>query len=101
MKKSVILFLLFVLWIGTSIIAVVFINKHIEDKDSRLRCEIRNKIEVLFENQSSGSNFITFYDGFFDSPMNGAAVKNFSRTSIPAKPNKSDFKTIEAIVPGA
>lgn len=101
MKKSVILFLLFVLWIGSSITAVVFINKHIEDKDSRLRCDIRNKIEALFENQSSGSNFITFNDGFFDSPMHGAAVKNFTRASIPAKPKKSDFKNIEAISPGA
>ena len=101
MKRSVKLLLLFVLWIGASITTIILINKHIENKDSRLRCEIRDKINALFENQSNGSNFITFEYGLFDSPMNGCAVKNFKRASIPPKPKKSDFKNIEIISPEA
>ena len=101
MKRSVKLLLLFVLWIGASITTIILINKHIENKDSRLRCEIRDKINALFENQSNGSNFITFEYGLFDSPMNGCAVKNIKRASIPPKPKKSDFKNIEIISPEA
>ena len=101
MKKTIIIIILIAIWIFTSILAIILINKHIEDKSTRLRCEIRDKVNALFENQSDGSNFITFEYGLFDSPMNGGAVKNFKRASIPPKPKKSNYKNIESISPSA
>lgn len=89
MKKPIILVILFLLWIGASISAFLLIDKYIENKDNRLRREIRKKIENLFVNQSAGGPIITLEDGFFDSPMNGMPVKNYKKASIPAKPSKS------------
>lgn len=101
MKKTVLLIILFILWIGTSLSAVILINKHIKDKDNKLLCDIRNKIEDLFINQSDGSPYITFECGLFDSSMNGGRVKNFKRATIPPKPLKSSYAKIESISPGA
>ena len=69
--------------------AVVLINKHIEDKDNRLRSEIRDKIGALFVNQNDDDPLVTIEDGLYDSPMNNATVKNFKRAKIPSKPSKS------------
>lgn len=87
--------MLILVWIASSVTAVLLINKHIEDKDNRLRHEIRNGIEKIFENQSDGNAFITFDYGLFDSPMNGGRVKNFKKTQIPPKPNKSTIEKSE------
>ena len=89
MKRSVIIIILSLLWIGVSMSAVVLINKHIEDKDNRLRSEIRDKIGALFVNQNDDDPLVTIEDGLYDSPMNNATVKNFKRAKIPSKPSKS------------
>lgn len=92
MKKSSIIWILVFIWIASIVVAILSINKYISDKDSRLRLEIRNNIEEIFENQSDGNAFITFNYGLFDSPMNGGRVKNFKRAEIPPKPNSSLVK---------
>ena len=95
MKRNVIIWILVGSWIALSIGAILIINKYIEDKDVRLRSEIRNNIEEIFENQSDGNPFITFDYGLFDSPMNGGRVRNFKRTNIPPRPNKSELQKSE------
>lgn len=95
MKKSSIIWILVLVWIASIIVAIVSINKYISDKDSRLRSEIREHIEEIFENQSDGNAFITFDYGLFDSPMNGGRVKNFKRAEIPKKPNKAEIEKSE------
>lgn len=92
MKKSSIVWILIIMWIVSSIASILLINKHIEDKDIRLRRDIRNKIEEIFANQSDGNAFITFDYGLFDSPMNGGRVRNFKRADIPKKPNKAEYE---------
>lgn len=92
MKKTKIIWLLIFAWIASSVTAYLLINKHIEEKDNRLRDEIRERIEEIFENQSDGSSFITFDYGFFDSPMNGGRVKNYKKTQIPPKPSKAEYE---------
>lgn len=87
-EKITLIWILVILWIAASIGAILIVNKYIEEKDYRLRREIRNNIEVLFENQSDGNANITFDFGLFDSPMNGGRVRNFKRAEIPPKPNK-------------
>lgn len=101
MKKSTLIWILFLAWISSAVLTVVLINKHIEDKDARLRNEIRKNIEEIFEGQYNSDNFITFDDGFFDSPMHGGEVKNFKRTEIPLKPKRADFDYISSLEPKA
>lgn len=91
MKKSTIVWIIIMMWIASSIASILLINKHIEDKDIRLRIDIRDKIKEIFANQSDGNDFIT---GFFDSPMNGGRVRNFKQAYIPKKPNKAHFEKL-------
>lgn len=91
MKRSKIIWLLITIWLFVSVGAIILINKHIETKDRRLRSEIRDGISQIFEGQEDGNKMITFDDGFFDSPMNGGQVKNFTKVAVPPMPKKSDF----------
>lgn len=90
-KRNIIILCLILLWLACSIGAVLLINNYIEEKEERLRSEIRESIRKIFEGQSSGSFFVTFNDGFFDTQMHNGRVKNFQRASFPPKPNKKDF----------
>lgn len=102
MKKSYIILLLIFIWIGFSVGAIVIINNYINDKDTRLRCEIRDKIENLFQGQDNGEPFIGFDYGFFDSDLSNGYVRNFKKAQVPAKPKKSDFsESILSIDPKA
>lgn len=84
------------LWILSVVASILLINNYINIKDGRLRAEIRDSIESLFRGQNAddGDPFLSFEDGFFDSPMNGYLVKNFKRAQIPDKPNREDLECL-------
>lgn len=94
MKRAIIV--LISLWILGAIASILLINNYINSKDGRLRTEIRDSIENLFRGQSAddGDPFLSFEDGFFDSPMNGYIVKNFKRAQIPDKPNRERLERL-------
>lgn len=89
--------ILVICWIVASIGTILLINKYISDKDSRLLKEIRQQVADVFEGQDDGSNFITFDYGLFDSPMNGGVVKNFTRTTIPSKPQNKKLSELDSL----
>ena len=50
----------------------------------------------LFRGQTAddGDIFMSFNDGFFDSPINGYPVRNFKRAQIPAKPDREGMERL-------
>ncbi|MDE5567535.1 MAG: hypothetical protein K2J12_03740 [Muribaculaceae bacterium] len=87
------IWVLFIFWIVVSISAVLLINKYVADKKIRLLKDIRHQVTEIFEGQDDGSTFMTFDYGLFDSQMNGGVVKNYTKTSIPSKPQKKDINS--------
>ncbi len=102
MKRSTIIVILFIVWIASSIAAVVFIYKYIETKDARLKNEIRSNIRAIFEGrQDRGNGFVGFDDGIFDVSFSYSPVKNFKKGTIPPRPNKSEFDALGGGDPNA
>jgi len=88
MKRKNIIKILWLLWI-VSIIGMVFgVYIYIEHKRARLRSEIRENIEKIFEGQSSGDLLVSNYDGFFDVEYSGRPVRHYKKIAIPLKPSK-------------
>lgn len=95
MKKSTLILILFIAWIASSIVAVVFINKYIEAKDARLKNEIRSNVEAIFEGrQDRGNGLVGFDDGIFDVSFSYSPVKNFKKGTIPPRPQKSEYDAL-------
>ena len=67
----------------------------IDHKRVRLRSEIRENIENLFEGQSSGDMFVSNDDGFFDVAYSGSPVRHFKKVAIPSKPTKGGLAAID------
>ena len=72
------------------------VNSYIDRKRVKLRSELRENIESLFEGQSSGSVFVTNDDGFFDEAFSGFPVRHYKKIAIPSRPSKESFKGIDS-----
>lgn len=86
MKRSHIIMLLWGLWLFSLIGAYFGIEHYIDSKRIKLRSEIRENIENIFEGQSSGGMFISNNDGFFDVAYSGSPVRHYKKVAIPSKP---------------
>ena len=95
MKRIHVIALLWAIWI-CSIIGMVFgVYYYIDNKRVRLRSEIRENIEKVFEGQSSGGVFVNNDDGFFDESFSGNPVRHYKKVSIPSKPEKRRFAGLD------
>ena len=73
---------------------VLGVYHYIDNKRVRLRSEIREDIEKVFEGQSSGGMFVNNDDGFFDESFSGNPVRHYKKVSIPSKPEKGNMAGI-------
>ena len=95
MKRKNIIIILWILWI-VSIISMVFgVYYYIDNKRIRLRSEIRENVESIFEGQSNGDMSVTNADGFFDVAYSGSPVRHYKKVTIPSKPSKSGLAAID------
>ncbi len=90
MKRKNIILILLGVWLCLLIAMVLCVNFYVDKKRIRLRSELRENIESLFEGQSSGGTFVTNDDGFFDEAFSGYPVRHYKKIAIPSKPIKSD-----------
>ncbi len=89
MKRKNIIIILLVLWI-ICIIGMVFgVYRYIDNKRNRLRSEIRENVETIFEGHESGNLdlMVLNTDGFFDAVCSGGPVRHYKKIDIP-KPSK-------------
>lgn len=89
MKRKNIIIILLVLWI-ICIIGMVFgVYRYIDNKRNRLRSEIRENVESVFEGHESGNLdlMVLNKDGFFDAVCSGGPVRHYKKIDIP-KPSK-------------
>lgn len=96
MKRKKILFSLWGLWFCLLIAMVFCVNFYIDKKRIKLRSELIENIESLFDGQSSGSVFVTNDDGFFDEAFSGFPVRHYKKIAIPSRPSKEVFKGIDS-----
>lgn len=87
MKRSHVIAMLWVLWI-CSIIGMVFgVYSYINNKRVRLRSEIRENIENLFEGQDVGT-YNRSESGFYDVEYSDKPIRHYKKVAIPSKPAK-------------
>ena len=85
MKRSHIIAMLWAIWI-CSIIGMVFgVYTYIDNKRARLRSEIREKIENLFEGQDVGTDYRS-ESGFYDVDYSDKPIRHYKKVAIPPKP---------------
>lgn len=77
MKRKNIIIILWILWIVSMISMVFGVYYYIDNKRIRLRSEIRENVESIFEGQSSGDMFVSNDDGFFDVAYSGSPVRHY------------------------
>lgn len=95
MKRQNVIIILWLLWL-VSIMGMIFcVYSFIDHKRVRLRSEIRENIENLFEGQSSGDMFVSNDDGFFDVAYSGSPVRHYKKVAIPSKPTKGGLAAID------
>lgn len=96
MKRKNVIIILWLLWL-VSIMGMIFsVYSFIDHKRVRLRSEIRENIENLFEGQSSGDMFVSNDDGFFDVAYSGSPVRHYKKVAIPSKPTKGGLAAIDS-----
>lgn len=83
-------------WLCLLIAMVLCVNFYIDKKRVRLRLELRENIESLFEGQSSGGTFVTNDDGFFDEAFSGYPVRHYKKIAIPSRPTKGNLNGIDS-----
>lgn len=96
MKRKNILLILWGLWFCLLVLMVFCVNFYIDKKRIKLRSELRENIERLFEGQSSGNVFVTDDDGLFDEAFSGSPVRHYKKIAIPSRPSKGGFKGIDS-----
>ncbi len=97
MKRKKIIIVLWILWIVSMIGMVFGVYYYINNKRIRLRSEIRENIESIFEGQSNGDMFVSNDDGFFDVAYSGSPVRHYKKVAIPSKPSKGELAALAAI----
>lgn len=95
MKRKNIIILLWILWVVIMIGMVFGVYYYINNKRIRLRSEIRENIESIFEGQSSGDMFVSNNDGFFDVAYSGSPVRHYKKVAMPPKPSKGGLAAID------
>lgn len=95
MKRKNIIILLWILWVVIMIGMVFGVYYYINNKRIRLRSEIRENIESIFEGQSSGDMFVSNNDGFFDVAYSGSPVRHYKKVAIPPKPSKGGLAALD------
>lgn len=95
MKRKNIIIILWILWIISMISMVFGVYYYIDNKRIRLRSEIRENVESIFEGQSSGDMFVSNDDGFFDVAYSGSPVRHYKKVAIPSKPSKGGLAAID------
>ena len=95
MKRINIIIILWILWIVSMISMVFGVYYYIDNKRIRLRSEIRENVESIFEGQSSGDMFVSNDDGFFDVAYSGSLVRHYKKVAIPSKPSKGGLAAID------
>ena len=85
MKRSHIIAMLWAIWI-CSIIGMVFgVYSYIDAKRVKLRYEIRENIENLFEGQDVGTDYRS-ESGFYDVDYSDKPIRHYKKVAIPPKP---------------
>ena len=84
MKRKNIIIILWILWIVFVIGMVFGVYYYINNKRIRLRSEIRENVESIFEGQSNGDMFVSNDDGFFDVAYSGSPVRHYKKVAIPS-----------------
>lgn len=98
MRRSYVISILWCLFLCSLIGMAFLVNKYINDKRGRLRTEIRNNIEKLFDGQSGGDGVVGNDDGFFDEVYSGSPVRHYKNIPIPKKPSTSPlFKQLKQV----
>lgn len=95
MKRKSFIISLWILWIVSMIGMVFGVYYYINNKRIRLRSEIRENVEAIFEGQSSGDMFVSNDDGFFDVAYSGSPVRHYKKVAIPSKPSKGGLAAID------
>lgn len=85
MKRSNVIAMLWVLWICLIIGMVFGVYFYIKNKRVRLRSEIRENIENLFEGQSVGT-YNRSESGFYDVDYSDKPIRHYKKVAIPSKP---------------
>lgn len=94
MKRKNIIIVLWILWIVSMIGMVFGVYYYINNKRIRLRSEIRENVESIFEGQSNGDMFVSNDDGFYDVAYSGSPVRHYKKVAIPSKPSKGRVAAI-------
>ena len=94
MKRKNIIIVLWILWIVSMIGMVFGVYYYINNKRIRLRSEIRENVESIFEGQSNGDMFVSNDDGFFDVAYSDSPVRHYKKVAIPSKPSKDGLAAI-------
>lgn len=94
MKRKNIIIVLWILWIVSMIGMVFGVYYYINNKRIRLRIEIRENVESIFEGQSNGDMFVSNDDGFFDVAYSDSPVRHYKKVAIPSKPSKGGLADI-------
>ena len=94
MKRKNIIIVLWILWIVSMIGMVFGVYYYINNKRIRLRSEIRENVESIFEGQSNGDMFVSNDDGFFDVAYSDSPVRHYKKVAIPSKPSKGGLAAI-------
>ena len=94
MKRKNIIIVLWILWIVSMIGMVFGVYYYINNKRIRLRSEIRENVESIFEAQSNGDMFVSNDDGFYDVAYSGSPVRHYKKVAIPSKPSKGGVAAI-------
>lgn len=95
MKRKNFIISLWILWIVSMIGMVFGVYYYINKKRIRLRSEIRENVESIFEGQSSGDIFLSNNDGFFDVAYSGSPIRHYKKVAIPSKPSKGGLAAID------
>ena len=88
MKRKNIIITLWLLWLFVIISIIFGVDKYIDHKRVKLRCDLRDNIEALFQGQLNDNAFVDNNDGFFYSSFNNAPVRHYKKVSIPSRPDK-------------
>lgn len=90
MKRKNIIIVLWILWIVSMTGMVFGVYYYINNKRIRLRSEIRNNIESIFEGQFDEDRSVSNQDGLFDVAYSGRPVRHYKKVAIPSKPSKDE-----------
>ena len=95
MKRKYILTILWILWIISIVIIIIGVFYYIDKKKIKLRNELRDNVEALFQGQATGDGIIGNDCGFFYAAFSNSPVLHYKKTSIPSRPLKRDFSSVD------